>query len=56
MAFLQYGGDDSGRGATAALVNVLLVLAGLALILWILTLAGYDPIGWVEDTVTGFVS
>jgi hypothetical protein len=54
VAFLQHG-DDSGRGATATLVNVLLVLAGLALILWILTLAGYDPIGWVEDTVVGFV-
>jgi len=42
--------DDEGRGATHVVVNVLLALAGLALILWILTLAGYDPIGWVEAT------
>lgn len=48
--------DDTGRGATSALINVLLVIAGLALITWILTLAGYDPIGWVEDLVLGVVA
>jgi len=42
--------DDQGRGATHVVVNVLLALAGLALILWFVTLAGYDPIGWVEAT------
>jgi hypothetical protein len=42
--------DDQGRGATHVVVNVLLALAGLALILWFVTLAGYDPIGWVETT------
>lgn len=45
--------DDSGLGATRTLVNVLLVLAALAFIVWVLSIAGYDPIGWVEDTVLG---
>jgi hypothetical protein len=48
--------DDSGRGATRALVNVLLVAAGIAFVVWVLTVAGYDPIGWVEDTVLGLTS
>ncbi len=43
--------DDAGRGATRALVNVLLVAAALVFVVWVLTVAGYDPLGWVEDTV-----
>lgn len=43
--------DDTGRGATRALVNVLLIAAGVAFVVWVLTVAGYDPIGWVEDAV-----
>lgn len=48
--------DDSGRGATRALVNVLLIAAAVVFIVWILTIAGYDPLGWVEQTFLGFVS
>ncbi|MEX1280014.1 MAG: hypothetical protein AB1Z57_01670 [Acidimicrobiia bacterium] len=48
--------DDTGRGATRALVNVLLIAAGVAFVVWVLTVAGYDPIGWVEDTVLGLTS
>lgn len=43
--------DDTGRGATRALVNVLLIAAALVFVVWVLTVAGYDPIGWAEDAV-----
>ncbi len=48
--------DDSGRGATRVLVNVLLIAAALVFVVWILTIAGYDPLGWVETTLLGFGS
>lgn len=44
---------QDGRGTTRAVVNVLIVIVALVLVVWFLTLAGYDPVGWVENLIPG---